>query len=170
VSDADLGADFRQAMRRLAASVHIVATRSEGRRYGMTATAVTSLSMDPPSLLVCVNRKAATHPVLARLGQVFSVNLLTPDHQEVANLFGRPAEDAETRFAAGGWDEAEEGVPVLSGAASSLLCEVDGLYPHSSHTIVVGRVLRVGLGQQPAALIYANGQYDRGGITPADRA
>lgn len=150
---------FKQAMRRLAASVHIVATRSEGRRYGMTATAVTSLSMDPPSLLVCVNQRAATHAALARLGQVFSVNLLTPDHRPVATLFGAPAEDADARFDQGGWDEAEEGVPVLAGAASSLLCEVDGLYPHATHTIVVGRVLRVGLGEDAAALVYANGAY-----------
>jgi flavin reductase (DIM6/NTAB) family NADH-FMN oxidoreductase RutF len=160
-----LETDFRQAMRRLAASVHIVATRSEGRRFGMTATAVTSLSTAPPSLLVCVNQRAATHPALARLGQVFSVNLLAPDQQEVATLFGTPAADADARFEAGGWNEAEDGVPVLAGAASSLLCAVDGLYPHATHTIVVGRVLRVGLGQRESVLLYANGAYV-GGVSP----
>lgn len=159
MSGGELEADFRQAMRRLAASVHVVATRCEGRRYGMTATAVTSLSMAPPSLLVCVNQRAATHSALARPGQLFSVNLLTPAQQAVANLFGMPAEDGDTRFAAGGWEEAAEGVPILAGAASALLCEVDALYPHTSHTIVVGRVLRVGLGDQPAALIYADGKF-----------
>ncbi|MEA1672799.1 flavin reductase family protein [Nitrospirillum sp. BR 11163] len=159
MSAEELSADFKQAMRRLAASVHIVATRSEGRRFGMTATAVTSLSMAPPSVLVCVNQRAATHPALARHGQIFSVNLLAPGHQDVANRFGTPAEDGDARFNVGGWDETEEGVPILAGAASSLLCAVEGLYPHATHTIVVGRVLRVALGEARCALLYGDGRY-----------
>ena len=69
--------DFKQSMRFLAASVNIISTAHEGKKFAMTATSVTSLSMDPPSLLVCVNKNASIHDTLITDGQQFCVNLLS---------------------------------------------------------------------------------------------
>jgi flavin reductase len=74
---------FRNAMRRFAATVSIISCACEGSRYGMSATAITSLSADPPSLLVCVNKSAATHRALRRGGR-FCVNVLRSFHSELS--------------------------------------------------------------------------------------
>ena len=81
-----LSTGFRAAMRRIAATVTIV-TADDGERYhGMTATAVTSLSMEPPSLLVCINKKAFLHDILLRAGN-FCINVLHQDQAELSAAF-----------------------------------------------------------------------------------
>ena len=80
-------ADFKKAMRRLAATVTIISTSdANGNRYGMTATAVNSLAMDPPSLLICVNHSASIHAPLVGRGR-FCVNVLTTGHEDLVSAF-----------------------------------------------------------------------------------
>ena len=81
-----LAAGFKEAMRQVAATVSIISTRSEGSRYGMTATAVTSVSCDPPSLLVCINRSASIHKPLEER-KLFWVNLLREGQQSLCSTF-----------------------------------------------------------------------------------
>jgi len=162
-----LKADFKQAMRRLAASVHVIATRGDDHnRYGLTATAVSSLSMEPPLLLVCVNQSAESHQALAKVGHGFSVNLLTPGQSDVSQRFGTPALRGEARFAEADWNDDANGVPVLGGAAYSLSCVVEALHPHGTHSIIVGRVVGVTLGERPEALLYAAGGYTEAATRP----
>src|SRR5689334_6673403 len=103
---------MRAAMRRLAGGVAIISTLYEGRPLAMTATAVSSLSLEPPSLLVCINRGAGAFAALAE-GARFCVNLLGRRQAELARLCGRPGE-GEARFGVQGWMRDETGLPYLA--------------------------------------------------------
>ncbi|GIK80752.1 MAG: hypothetical protein BroJett024_18570 [Alphaproteobacteria bacterium] len=152
-------ASFRRAMRSLASAVSVISTAAEGRRYGMTATAVASVSVDPPSLLVCVNRTASLHaPLMAR--RRFCLNILHADQIELAQAFGggRAGDD---RFACGAWREVG-GLPCLDGAQANVLCDVDAVFPYATHAIVVGYVTEVRVGDAVAPLIYQDGRYTVG--------
>src|SRR5579862_7315586 len=107
--------DFKRAMRRLASTVTIISTSdANGNRYGMTATAVNSLTMDPPSILICANQSASIHDPLTVRGR-FCVNVLTTEHEELVSAFsGRLKGDA--RFGVGEWGVDETGMPYLDGA------------------------------------------------------
>ena len=154
------GPAFKDAMRRLAATVTIVTTAAEnGDSYGMTMTAVTSLSMDPPSLVVCVNRGASMHEVLVGTRDAeFCVNLLRCGHEPAANAFAGAAE-REKRFGTGDWQYNENGTPYLADAQSNLFCTVNAALTYASHSIFVGTVTRVLLDGDVSPLLYADGRY-----------
>jgi flavin reductase (DIM6/NTAB) family NADH-FMN oxidoreductase RutF len=152
----ELSTAFRNAMRRFAATVTIVTACDHERRHGMTATAVTSISMEPPSLLVCVNQKALLHEVLGR-ARHFCVNVLNRHQAGLSAAFsGATSLD---RFAFGEWGETEDGVPFLKNAQSNLFCRKVGALPFGTHTILIGAVEAVGLGEADAPLLYQNAAY-----------
>jgi flavin reductase (DIM6/NTAB) family NADH-FMN oxidoreductase RutF/nitroreductase len=156
----DLQRDFKTAMRRLAATVCIISTTSEDGWHGMTATAVTSVSVDPPSILVCVNTTTSLHKVL-HSGTHFCVNLLRASQESVAGTFSSSAIRGADRFAANAWkaNGAEDGLPYLVDAQANLFCEIDHTVPYGTHTIFIGRVNAVRNGELVAPLLYADGQY-----------
>ena len=144
---------FLLAMRRLAATVSVITCRDgEGRRYGMTATAVTSLSLTPASLLVCVNRSTDFYQRLAR-ADAFCVNVLSESQAEQCRVFGSRRHQDE-RFKVGSWSEHAGGPSVLADAQANLICAPDASFEYGSHSIVIGRVRRVLLGEAVAPLIY----------------
>ncbi|MNR91384.1 Flavin reductase (NADPH) [compost metagenome] len=145
-------------MRRLASAVAVVSARGrDGGAVGMAATSVTSLSMDPASLLVCVNRQAGLHACLF-IGTRFNVNLLGVQHREVANAFGgRMAR--ELRFGVGDWRPDDVGIPELADAQARISCEVDRLVTYGTHSIVIGAVRSVSVSGAVQPLIYQDGQY-----------
>ena len=148
---------FRDAMRGLAATVTIVTAASGGRRYGMTATSVTSVSMAPPSILVCINQAAELHGVITDT-RMFCVNILRQDHVEHSRAFSG-ALKGEERFAVGTWARGLDEVPYLAGAQSNLFCRPASLLSYGSHTIVVGEVLQVNHREDIAPLLYQNRGY-----------
>lgn len=160
VPSASVSADtFKEAMRRLAAGVTIVTTRHGEVRGGLTATAVCSLSVDPPQLLVCVNRTAAAHVLIAE-GENLCVNLLAHRHRDLAARFaGQTGILGADRFAAGRWGELKTGAPVLEDALASFDCVVTEKVPASTHTIFIGRVVDVHLRSNGRPLLYAGGAY-----------
>ncbi len=155
----DLATAFKAAMRQLAATVTIVSNRDPetGQRSGMTATAVTSLSADPPALLVCVNRSASMHASLA-IGSLFCVNVLGEPHAELAMSFGGRTEP-EFRFEAGEWSEDASEIPYLADAVATVFCQVDQLVDYATHSIVIGRVDRARVHQTHRSLVYGNGRF-----------
>jgi len=157
VSDAALlGEAFKQAMRRLATTVSIITTQGAGNRpMGMTATAVTSLSAEPCSLLVCVNRSASIHPSLP-MGQRFCVNLLSEGHGDLSFAFGGKL-PPEERFGMGEWDLAD--LPFLADAQVNFACTVDGIFDYGSHSIVVGKVEAIRIAPGFAPLVYGDGRF-----------
>ena len=158
VSDiARITSDFKKAMRRLASTVSIISTADmNGNRYGMTATAVNSLSMDPPSLLICVNHNASIHAPLVGRGR-FCVNVLTTDHEDLVGAFsGKLKGDA--RFQVGEWRSEATGMPYLDGAQCNLFCDIESEIPFGSHSIVVGRLTDVRVEEDIRPLIFADGR------------
>ena len=151
----EVKAAFRNAMRRLAATVTIV-TGAEGERWhGMTATAVTSVSADPPALLVCVNQTASLHDPLLATGR-FCVNLLRVSHTELCGIFSGQR-DGQERFSFGEWKCDETGLPYLADAQASLLCTVEVKIPYATHTVFIGRVDKVRIFDEVKPLIYQDG-------------
>ncbi|HOB13317.1 MAG TPA: flavin reductase family protein [Novosphingobium sp.] len=153
----ELPAQFRAAMRRLAASVAVVAARGENGPVGMAATSVTSLTIDPPAVLVCVNRATALHGLLVPTAPL-SVNLLARDQQDVSAAFGGGVPQDE-RFRIGEWREGPDGVPELVGAQANLGCVIDAMLAYGTHSIVIARVLRATVSDAVTPLIYQDGAY-----------
>ncbi len=150
---------FKQAMRRLAAGVTIITTCHDQVRGGLTATAVCSLSVDPPQLLVCVNRSAAAHALISG-GENLCVNLLARKHQALAARFaGQTGVPMSERFGAGRWTTLKTGAPVLEDALASFDCVVTEQVTSSTHTIFIGRVVAVHLRTHGKPLLYSGGSY-----------
>ncbi|MBP6030571.1 MAG: flavin reductase family protein [Sphingobium sp.] len=163
-----LAADLKMAMRGFAQSVVIVSTvGSDGARYAMAATAVTPLSMDPPSMLICVNRTASSHATLES-GANFALNILNRRQMDVARVCGGAAK-GEERFTVGEWHTDEHGVPYLADAQAAIICHQRQRISYGSHDIFIGDVQAVrgasvdGVEADP--LVYFNGSYRTVGDT-----
>ncbi|MFK4581895.1 flavin reductase family protein [Bradyrhizobium ottawaense] len=152
-------ADFRGAMRHLTGGVSVI-TAGRGKDItGMTVTSVTSLSVEPPTLLVSINRDASSFPLIRRHG-AFGVNILNADQLDVAERFaGKDGLKGADRFTGAKWVTAVSGVPLLVGALSAFDCEVEEIVERHSHGIVIGRVRNVRNSTRNAALAYWHGQY-----------
>lgn len=153
-----LADNMRQAMRRLAASVVIVTACDVGTRHAMAATASTSVSMEPPSMLVCVNRSASIYPVLEKQ-EYFGITLLGHHHHEIS-LACSSKDKREQRFAIGDWrTDPQTGTPYLGDAPASLICARAELHPYGSHGIFIGRVKSIHLHVPATPLVYIDGRY-----------
>jgi len=161
VTDAgDLAARLKGAMRGFAQSVVIITTMDDaGGRYAMAATAVTPLSMDPPSMLICVNRTVSSHRIL-EAGANFCLNILGVDQEDVARCCGGGAKGDE-RFAVGRWETDEHGLPYAADAQAVISCHQRQRISYGSHDIFIGDVLSVRLADTVDPLIYLDGAYRR---------
>ena len=153
---------FKQGMRALTSGVSVIgAYGPDGAPLAMTATAVTSLTADPPSLLLCVNRSASMAVALVRNAR-FSVNVLGADQIDIAKAFGGQLDVRGTgRFAYGNWRRVDDTeVPVLTGSRVSFECEVSHVHEWATHHIVIGSVLDVHFSHGHAqSLVYTDGKY-----------
>lgn len=151
-----LGDAFRQAMRRVASTVNIITIRAGDRLMGITATAMSSLAVDPPSLLVCINRAAALHGSIRDVSH-FGVNVLHRDQQHLAQMFADRAQ-ADLRFA-DGWDLAPGRPPRLHDAQAALLCRRTDHHQFGTHSIFIGVVEEVIVRNEVDPLVYLDGGY-----------
>ena len=149
-------AQFRLAMRRVAATVNVISINVHGRPLGITATAVSSLSMEPPSLLACINRTAAVHASMADLAN-FRVNILHRDQEPIARMFADRRYESE-RFAAG-WELDDHLPPRLIDAQASVLCRRIDHHQFGTHSIFIGVIEDVEVREDAAPLLYWNGRY-----------
>jgi len=154
----DLADLTKGALRRFAKSVVIITTRFTELRYAMAATAVVELSLDPPSLLVCVNKAASLAKPLVE-GAKFAVNLLGKDHAALPVSCSAP-QHGEDRFKIGDWCEWEK-VPVLRDAQASFLCTPDVVTPYGTHYVVIGKIEAVRQSGSVEPLIYVDRLYHR---------
>lgn len=144
---------YRAGMRRLAAGVSLITSGAGESRSGLIATAVNSVSMDPPTLLICVNQSASAHDVIVRT-RSFCVNVLPVDCMDIAGQFGTSARRDE-RFASGTWTTSSTGSPLLDEAIVAFDCEVVFSLAYSTHTIFFGKIVDVALnGEQAEPLLY----------------
>jgi flavin reductase (DIM6/NTAB) family NADH-FMN oxidoreductase RutF len=147
---------FREAMRRVASTVNVISICLRNEPMGITATAVSSLSMDPPSLLICINRASTVH---APMGDVthFRVNVLHRDQEPVARMFSDRSQHA-LRFSAG-WNVDCELPPSLVDAQASILCRRIDHHQFGTHSIFIGVVEEVTVRDDVHPLVYLNGRY-----------
>jgi flavin reductase (DIM6/NTAB) family NADH-FMN oxidoreductase RutF len=149
---------FKQSMRLLAGGVCIMATNSNGEWDGLTMTAVCSLTMEPPSLIACVNREAGAHGTMSATKRI-SVNVLTRDHKDLAELFSSPAIKGPQRFDNGRWLEMASGVPALIDALAVLDCEVIQEMAVGQHSVFFCEVKNVRLQPNRKPLVHFNREF-----------
>jgi flavin reductase (DIM6/NTAB) family NADH-FMN oxidoreductase RutF len=148
---------FKLGMRTLAGAVNIVTSTQGGRRYGMTATAVCSATAEPPTVLACINRLANTHGAVAK-SKVFCVNVLRVEDWELSTTFSG-GHTGDARFRSRDWTRLATGAPVLIDSLVSFDCRVVKKLAHGTHTIFLGQVEQILLGQKGKPLLYSDGQY-----------
>lgn len=146
---------FKQALRGWASGVTVVTSRSGDHVHGMTVSAFSSVSADPPLVLVCANQSSTTHRIIEE-GGIFAVNILAAHQREISNLFS-VSEDEDTRLERVTWTPGESGVPILDEALVALECTVTKAYREGSHTIYVGRVDAVHTTEREPLLYYRGG-------------
>lgn len=150
---------LKKGLRRLGKAVVVITAWHEGRRWAMTATAVSELSMDPPSLLVCVNKSASLHGPLTA-GAPFCVNILHADQLAVSQTCAGKLK-GEERFAEGRWGSGACGSPHLCDAQASFFCEYETHIEYGTHAVVIGAVKEVYISGDVDPLIYLDGGYAR---------
>lgn len=150
---------FLAGMRRVAGAVSIITTTgNDGEPRGLTATAICSLSNDPPSLLACVNRKTWVAQFVPESG-VFCINVLSHEQEAIARIFAGQTElTAGERFSVGEWEKGTTGVPIAKGALASFECRLEKLIDHTTHVILIGHVVGTVLGEGHS-LVYLDGSF-----------
>jgi flavin reductase len=149
---------FTNAMRRAVSSVSIVTTDGEHGRYGLTVSSMTSVSAEPPMLLICINRNSLAHDAIVA-NRRFAINVLAAHHQDVAAAFAGsttlgPAYD----FESGAWSVTASGLPRLVAPAAIFECELESSIDAGTHSIFLGRVTHAE-GRDIAPLAYSNREY-----------
>lgn len=151
---------FRTAMARFPGAVTIITARVPEERRGITATAVCSVSAEPPSLLVCVNRDTGTCAAIHETGR-FNVNLLADPSDELALRFaGAGGHTGEEKFDLGDWYDDARGLPLLGEALVALSCDVSRTVEAGSHTVFIGDIIGLRPGEG-TPLIYERSRFHR---------
>ena len=153
--------EFRQGMRRLGGAVNIVTAADGATWAGLTATAVTSLSAEPPRILACINRQGVTYDIVSK-GRALGVNVLGKQHLDLAKRFAGMMDEPETeRFSDGAWIKGVSGAPLLADALVGFDCTVESILDAGSHAIVIGNIeaVRIGGDALDDPLCYINGTW-----------
>lgn len=152
--------DFVSAMGLAATGVSVVTTQGRAGRFGLTVSAVTSVSAEPPLVLICINRKSPATAALDGNG-AFAVNILAVHHRAYAETFsGRPREGNPFDFANHDWREGETGLPLVVDATAVFECEIHDNLDAGTHRIYIGRVVAAHKGEDEP-LIYCNRAFRR---------
>lgn len=149
-------ADFRKAMGSFAAGVTVVTACHEGRLVGTTVSAFSSVSMDPPLVMVCLKRDSRTLVALSQ-AKTFCVNILAQEQGDLAYRFAKSG--ADDRFALTAVEAGVCGAPLLAGCVTAIECELRDAHDGGDHEILVGRVLRVVTDEIKTPLVYVRGGF-----------
>jgi len=156
----ELADAMRVGMRKMAQTVSVVSLKDgQGARLAMTASSVTSVSAEPASMLVCVNRTASLFAPLTEKVP-FCINVLAQGMEEISNLCAGQAV-GEERFALGAWNNDDRhDLPFLSNALVNFFCTTDTVIAYGTHLVCIGRLTEVRMGDEAGApLLYYNGRY-----------
>lgn len=148
--------DFRDAMGSFTTGVCVLgAKRRDGEAVGMTVNSFTSVSLDPPMVLVCLGAESPRSQAIIDSGR-FTVSVLAADQKDVSSRFAQPGEGLAPTD---GWSPGQNGAPVVDDAAAVAECDIDAVHPAGDHLIVVGRVTRVASDPSRPLLVYARSVY-----------
>lgn len=145
---------YRKALGSFVTGVTVVTTLDDDVPRGFTANSFTSVSLDPPLVLVCVDRRINSYPVFSK-ASAFAVNVLADDQRSIANIF---ASKEQNKFRMVDWTRSRAGSPVIAGTSALFDCTVHERYDCGDHEILVGRVQAFGT-RDHAALGYWRGAY-----------
>lgn len=149
--------DYRDAMAQLGAAVNIVTTDGPAGRGGFTASAVCSVTDNPPTLLVCINRASSAYAGVIDNG-VVCVNTLSARHQPLSRLFGGGA-PVEERFSAAAWSRLATGAPVLADCTAAFDCRITGRVNVGTHDVLFCEVVALQKAPRADSLIYVDRGY-----------
>jgi flavin reductase len=149
--------DYRDAMARLGAAVNIVTTAGPHGHAGFTATAVCSVTDEPPTLLVCLNRSASVYPIFNANGTL-CVNTLSSEQKDLSNLFGGKT-SMEERFAAARWNTLVTGAPALEGAVVSFDCRIAAVHAVGTHDVLLCEIVAIKRKDDADGLVYFDRSY-----------
>lgn len=155
----EIAVALRRGLRSLAKAVVVITCRRGGERFAMAATAVSELSMDPPSMLICVNKTASLYAPLTA-GADFCINILRSEQADISMQCGGKAK-GEQRFEFGAWRESSVGAPYLADAQASFVCRNTLATEYGTHAIFIGEVVDVFDGAPIDPLVYVDGRYTR---------
>ena len=153
------GRDFRDAVGAFATGINVITTRNEENGYGLTANAFSSVSLDPPLVLICVGSTSQGCEVIQEIG-AFAVNVLSDSQEPLSRFFaskdrprGRDAFRGVPHF------EAVSGSPIIEGAAGYVDCSLDAIHEAGDHHIFIGEVLALGIDREARPLLFHGGKY-----------
>ncbi len=150
--------EFRNAMARVCAPVNVITTDGAAGRGGFTATAVCSVTDEPPTLLVCMNTKSQQTDMFKANGR-FCVNVLPTEHKELASLFAGGSKDMEERYALAEWEILKSGLPALRNAIVSFGCNIVDIHRVGTHNVLIGAVSDIRQRADGSALLYFDRHY-----------
>lgn len=145
---------FKQAMSYFASGVTVVTTENGGHRYGLTVSAFSSLSLNPPLVLICVEKSVRANEIIPK-AERFAVNVLSAEQEAVSNRFASKIDD---RFEGIATHEGLLGVPLIDGALAAIECRLHDTLAGGDHTIFVGEVVNTEI-RDGAPLIYFRSRY-----------
>ncbi|MGA7673253.1 MAG: flavin reductase family protein [Nitrolancea sp.] len=149
---------FKEVVSKFASGVTVVTTKDERGFHGVTVSSFCSLSLDPPLILVCVDRSIQSHDMITSAPS-FMVNILSRGQTFIAEQFSGQTPLADPTFGRVPHTVTESGLPILSDAVAWLECDTWNAYPGGDHTIIVGQVRRGGLGEQDDPLVYFDREF-----------
>jgi len=147
---------FKEALRAWASGVTVVTSRSGDKMHGMTVSAFSSVSADPPLVLVCASQSSTTHGIIEE-GGVFAVNILASHQRDVSKVFASSKHE-DSRLEQVSWTEGETGAPLIDEVLASLECKVVSSHREGSHTIYIGHVQAIHT-TDADPLLYYKGSY-----------
>lgn len=150
--------EFRSIIGHFVTGVTVITTAADGRLQGMTANAVTSLSLDPVMVLVCVDKATHTHGILEESG-VFAVNILTEQQEDVSRLFAKSAEPEFGTLRGQQYEIGETGAPILADCLAYLECRVKDVLIGGDHSIFLGEVVNERIVNDVKPLVFFRGKY-----------
>lgn len=156
-AEAEVGLRFKQALRGVASTVMVITATDGQRHHGMTATAVMSVSMEPPALVICINRATLLHDILTSARQ-FCVNVLDESQEMVSAAFSGAMPGVE-RFTSGQWSYRDDGLAYLSDAQANIFCRRTAAMPYGTHTLFIGEAAEVRLSARKTPLLYHDAAY-----------
>ncbi|MEO1473816.1 MAG: flavin reductase family protein [Pseudomonadota bacterium] len=157
--DPQTAEDLKRALRRLAKAVVVISLEDDGQRFAMAATAVSEVSLDPPSMLACVHSEASIAPSLERR-RPFCLNILDASQEDISRRCSAAPQGAP-RFEIGDWQAGEQDVPYLADAQANIFCNNDMSVRYGTHDIIVGQVTHALARGTVDPLLYADGRYGR---------
>ena len=150
---------FKSAMRRWASGVSVLTTRREGGILGITVSAFCSVSLDPPLVLVCIDRKTRSHALIEKQGS-FAVNVLKTGQERLSELAAGHSGERGNWLEGEAHRKAETGAPILSDCLAWFDCSLEAVYEGGDHTIFLGRVRAAGHAEG-RPLLYFDGTYHK---------